>query len=439
MRYNTNGVLDSTFGTAGIVTTIIDAASSAFGSYITPNFKILAAGTTSTNNGDFATARYLGDTVAPIITITSPINGSTTPNNKPPITGTTEPGATVEVKIDTVSIGFAVVDGSGNWTITPVTALSEGMHTAMAIATDAAGNSANVSVTFTVDTTAPFVTILSPANGSITNNNQPPISGTTQPGATVEVQIDAVSIGFALVDGSGNWSITPGTPLSDASHTATAIAMDLVGNTSMASVTFTVDTTAPDLAIIFPVNGSVINNPQPTIMGTTEPGATVEVKIDSVSIGFASVDGSGNWLIMTPTPLAPGSHTVTATAQDSVGNIAIAGITFSISSTAPFLALSFPGNNALLYDPNLIIRGMSNPGSTITINLDGVNIGSTTTSSAGIFIFPVPFPLSTGVHVLIVTTTDSFGNTATVIVTFTVCISNIFVDALTKAIRAKYG
>lgn len=70
VRYNPNGVADSTFGNGGTVTTDVTGnLDSAFSSAIQPDGKIVALGETS--NGGYALVRYLGD---PIISRRAPFD-----------------------------------------------------------------------------------------------------------------------------------------------------------------------------------------------------------------------------------------------------------------------------------------------------------------------------------------------------------------------------
>merc|ERR1712146_271294 len=88
--------------------------------------------------------------------------------------GTAEAGSTVELFDGSTSIGTVTVDGSGNWSITPSSDLSEGAHSLTAKATDAAGNtSANTTaLNITVDKTIPVISSMKPAaNINPTHNN----------------------------------------------------------------------------------------------------------------------------------------------------------------------------------------------------------------------------------------------------------------------------
>ncbi|RKG55806.1 BapA prefix-like domain-containing protein [Acinetobacter cumulans] len=268
------------------------------------------------------------DSSLPVISIDplKPTNDTT-----PTVTGKTEPGATVTVEVKdstgkVVDSGPATVDSNGNWSYIPSTTLLDGAYTVDATAKDAAGNpSTATDKGLSVDTQAPTISInpLAP-----TNDTTPTVSGKTEAGATVNVEIkDAtgkvVESGPATVDSNGNWSYTPSTTLPDGAYTVDATAKDAAGNPATATDKgLAVDTQAPTISInpLAPTNDNT-----PTISGKTEPGATVNVEIKDptgkvVESGPATVDGNGNWSYTPANPLPEGPYTVDATAKDPAGN-----------------------------------------------------------------------------------------------------------------------
>ncbi|MBM0126992.1 Ig-like domain-containing protein [Pimelobacter simplex] len=85
--------------------------------------------------------------------ITAPADGSTVADATPAITGTAEPGTTVSLVIDGGTPITVPVDGSGNWSHTPTTDLTEGSHT-VTVDGNANGTGVDDTTTFTVDTPA---------------------------------------------------------------------------------------------------------------------------------------------------------------------------------------------------------------------------------------------------------------------------------------------
>ncbi|MCP5726960.1 Ig-like domain-containing protein, partial [Klebsiella pneumoniae] len=110
----------------------------------------------------------------------------------------------------------------------------------------------------TIDTTPPALPVLTSitddvgnaatpvANGGLTNDARPTLTGTAEAGATVTIYDNGVQIGTAVATG-GAWSFTPSTPLADGPHNLTFSATDAVGNASAQTggYTINVDATAP--------------------------------------------------------------------------------------------------------------------------------------------------------------------------------------------------
>jgi hypothetical protein len=190
------------------------------------------------------------DATPPVVSITSPTNGST-------VSGTVsiQVSATDNVAVASVSL---TVDGTtiGTSNTAPYAfswTTSSGSHTIVAIAKDAAGNSASNTITVsqnvvTSDITAPSVSIVSPANGSS-------VSGTVSVsvGASDNVGVKSVSL---TVDGALISSLSTApynfswntTNVADGTHSLTATATDAAGNSNSFSITVsknTVVTTLP--------------------------------------------------------------------------------------------------------------------------------------------------------------------------------------------------
>ncbi|MGU1811511.1 Ig-like domain-containing protein, partial [Pseudomonas aeruginosa] len=264
------------------------------------------------------------DAIAPPAPVIDPSNGVV-------ISGTAEAGATVILTDGNGNpIGQVTADGSGNWAFTPATPLANGT-VINALAQDAAGNNSSPT-SATVDSLAPAAPVIDPSNGSV-------IAGTAEAGATVILTDgNGNPIGQVTADGSGNWSFTPGTPLSNGT-VVNAVAQDAAGNTSGPAST-TVDSVAPAAPVIDPSNGSVI-------AGTAEAGATVILTDGGGNpIGQATADGSGNWSFTPGTPLANGT-VINAVAQDPAGNTSGPTST-TVDAVAPATPVVNPSNGSVI-------------------------------------------------------------------------------------------
>ncbi len=333
-----------------------------------PNGTVVNATATDPSGNASSPASVTVDAVAPATPVVNPSNGTT-------LSGTAEPGATVTLTDGNGNpIGQVTADGSGNWSFTPGTPLTNGT-VINAVAQDAAGNTSGP-VSTTVDAVAPATPVIDPSNGV-------ELSGTAEPGVRVILTDgNGNPIGQTLADGSGNWTFTPGTPLANGT-VVNAVAQDPAGNTSGPAST-TVDTVAPAMPVINASNGSVIT-------GTAEVGAKVILTDGNGNpIGETTADGSGNWTFTPGTPLANGT-VINAVAEDAAGNASGPASTTvdSVAPSAPLLSISADG--ALLTgtaEPNSQVR--------IVVNGDTANPITVTVDGAGNFSLPFAPPLITG-------------------------------------------
>ncbi|WNG26175.1 hypothetical protein F0U62_20720 [Cystobacter fuscus] len=303
---------------SGIWTVTLNSPLKTGGPYTATATATDAAGNTATDTSTFRV-----DTTAPAVTIDAPANGGN-PLNTPvtTVTGTAEIGSKLTVEVGGTTYTDVPVSGiDGSWTITLNSPLTNGTYTATATATDAVGNSATATSTFTVDTTPPAVAITAPANGGTSSTNVTEVTGTAEPGSKVTVVVGGTTYSNVPVV-NGSWTVTLNSPLTNGGpYTATASATDAAGNSATATSTFSVDTQAPAAPVVTgPANGDIVTDTTPIITGTAEPNTTVTVIIDDVVVGTAPVDGSGNWSYTPSTPLSLEEHKVTARTQDAAGN-----------------------------------------------------------------------------------------------------------------------
>ena len=365
---------------------------------------------------------FIADTAAPTApVITSPASGTNSNDNTPTLSGTAEANSIINIYDGATLIGTTTADGSGNWTFTPVTALTDGSHSLTATSTDAGGNvsAASPAVTFIADTVAPLApAITSPTSGTNSNDNTPTLSGTAEANSIINIYDGATLIGTTTADGSGAWTFTPTTPLTDGSHSLTATSTDAGGNVSSASpaVIFTADTAAPTApAITSPTSGTNSNDNTPTFTGTGEPGSVVKVYDGTIVIGTTTVDNSGNWTFTPTTPLTDGNHSITVTVTDAGGNTSSASpaVTFTADTSAPLApVITSPASGTNSNDNTPTFTGTGEPGSVVKVYDGTTVIGTTTVDNSGNWTFTPTTPLTDGNHSITVTVTDAGGNTS---------------------------
>jgi len=385
-----------------------------------------AAGNVSVDSN---TNTFTVDSVVPAApVVVAPGNGSYVTTVRPPITGTAEANSTVTVYIDGVVAGTTTADASGAWSFTPTTDLSQGSHTAKATSRDAAGNvsvDSNTS-TFTVDTVVPAApVVVAPGNNSYVTTLTPTFTGTAEANSTVSVYIDGVFSGTTTADASGNWSYTPTTPLiGQDAHQVYATATDAAGNASVESNTntFIVDSVKPVAPTVdAPAEGAYVTTVRPVITGTAEAGTTVKVYIDGVEVGTTTADASGNWSYTPTTDLTQGSHNVKVTSTDAAGNVSVDSNvrTFIVDSIAPVAPVVLTPENGAVEASRPTFTGTAEPGATVTIIVDGVEVGTTTADASGNWSYTIPAGspgLTDGSHSVTAKQTDAAGNTGPVAV-----------------------
>lgn len=310
------------------------------------------------------------------------------PSNGVVISGTAEARAKVILTDGNGKlIGEAIADGTGYWVFVPGSPLANGL-VVKAVAQDAAGN-ASAPASINVDALAPATPVLNPSNGTV-------ISGTAEAGSTV-VLTDGYGnpIGQVSVDGSGNWSFTPGAPLANGTVIKT-VARDAAGNTS-GPVIVTVDSVAPATPVIKPSNGI-------ELAGTAEPGARV-ILVDGNGnpIGQTTADGSGNWSFLPSAQLANGT-VLNVVAQDAAGNTSGPAST-TVDSVAPVNPVIHASNGR-------VISGTAEIGAKLILTDGSGNpIGQATADGSGNWTFTPATPLVNG-GVIIAVAQDAAGNTS---------------------------
>jgi hypothetical protein len=344
------------------------------------------------------------DTTAPALTISggsTAVTGDTTPT----ITGTSDAvGRTVTVTV-AGQTRTAVVSAGGVWTVTAGT-LTDGDHTVTATVTDTVGNASTETQILTVDLTNPTLAINGGAN-ALTGDTTPTIAGTSDAiGRTVTVTVAGQTL-TAVVTADGVWSVTT-RALTAGNTTVTAEVSDVVGNSSTANQTLTVDLTAPTITITGGVSKTT-GDTTPTISGTSNAiGRTVTVTASGQTL-TSTVSGGGTWTV-TAAVLVEGGHTVTATVTNAVSKTVTATQTLTVDLTAPELTIN-GGLTATTHDITPTISGTSDAiGRTVTVTISGQTL-TAVVAEDGTW-DATAATLTSGDHPVTATVTDTAGNSA---------------------------
>lgn len=253
----------------------------------------------------------------------------------------------------------------------------------------------------TVVPAAPVIT--SPASMSRTTDTRPAITGTAEAGATVTVTIDGSVAGTATADGNGAWTFTAANPLPLGMNTVSATQTDVAGNTGPSSptTTFFIEAANPPPVITTPRDGAMLSTRSPPIGGTASPNVTITVKLNGMVVGTTMSNAQGQWSFTPSTPLMPGTYTAVATATNVTGNVSANSntVVFTIAAgmtDAP--TVTVPANGALTKDNTPDVQGTATPGATVTVIIDGQDVGTTTADGTGAWAFSTTTPLAEGPH-----------------------------------------
>ena len=218
-----------------------------------------------------------------------------------------------------------MIDGSsGEIRIASGTTLTDGPYEVTVAATDAAGNSASVGVTITIDTTPPSFGD-DASNGFLVSSG----ADDTVVGAASATDASALSYslendadGSFVIDGSsGEIRIASSTTLTDGPYEVTVAATDAAGNSASVGVTITVDTTPPSF------EGTASDLRTNDVSAEAVVGAVVANDVGDLTYslsgtdsGFFVIDDMSGEISVGDTPLSRTSYRVDVIATDAAGN-----------------------------------------------------------------------------------------------------------------------
>ena len=301
------------------------------------------------------------------------------------------------------------------WTVgtgSSVALTGDGAKAVIVRQTDAAGNlSANsASLAFTLDTTAPVLTIALVADsGTSTTDkitNKAALKGTAVANSVVTIKDGTTTLGTATASATGAWTFTP-SGLTNGAHSFSVSQTDVAGNTGTASLAMTLDTTAAAVgaALAADTGASATDN-------ITSNGLVNVSGLEAGAVWSYSINAGTTWTTGTGTSFTltgAGAKAVLVRQTDVAGNISTntsLNFTLDTVSAAPVLALAADtGSSAtdkITSNGIVNVTGLE-AGATWTYSL---NAGTTWTAGTGTSIALT----GDGAKAVIVRQTDVAGN-----------------------------
>ncbi|EBE4750171.1 Ig-like domain repeat protein [Salmonella enterica] len=261
---------------------------------------------------------------------------------------------------------------------------------------------------------------------SITNFTKPQFVGSTAPNATVIIKINGIAVGQAVADSLGNFTFTAPETLTDGTYNLEAEAKTADGSGS-AKLVITIDSVTDKPTFELSPESSVSGHKgltptlTPSIVGTAEENAKVDIYVDNKLVASVDVDKDGNWSYeFNDNELSEGENSIKVVAVDKAGNkneTTDSIITDTIPPEKPTIELDDSSDSGIKNDnitnstlPTFI--GVAEPGSTVSIYLGLKHLGEVIVAKDGTWSYTLTTPLKDGEYNITATATDIAGHTS---------------------------
>ncbi|QGR55844.1 Ig-like domain repeat protein [Salmonella enterica] len=261
---------------------------------------------------------------------------------------------------------------------------------------------------------------------SITNFTKPQFVGSTAPNATVIIKINGIAVGQAVADSLGNFTFTAPETLTDGTYNLEAEAKTADGSGS-AKLVITIDSVTDKPTFELSPESSVSGHKgltptlTPSIVGTAEENAKVDIYVDNKLVASVDVDKDGNWSYeFKDNELSEGENSIKIVAVDKAGNkneTTDSIITDTIPPEKPTIELDDSSDSGIKNDnitnstlPTFI--GVAEPGSTVSIYLGLKHLGEVIVAKDGTWSYTLTTPLKDGEYNITATATDIAGHTS---------------------------
>lgn len=352
------------------------------------------------------------------------------------VTGTGEPGETVEVVIGDKT-QTTTIDEDGNWEteFTDDNFPGDGSFEAEVTVTDKDGNEDVLDgPSFVIDLTPPAV---STTEGTVSNNDIEnleeyadgvTIKGEGEVGASIEVTVEGHTH-TTTVDESGGWSVTftqSEIPAGENTFDATITATDPMGNQTTITDRIQVDTVPHPLSANAVTDDNTINKIESSgeviVTGTSTAGAMVTVVMEGNS-QTVETNSSGTWTVRYPAgtfATGDGDRSFTATTADAAGNTSSAThiVKVDTTTTVTFSAGNLTADNiinATEANEGVTLTGQAEAGAqSVVVDWNGVTLPATVAADGSWSVkFPTSAVQASGTTTATVTAVDAYGNTDT--------------------------
>lgn len=348
-----------------------------------------------------------GDDTPPVITPVTPEAEAFVSTGQPQITATFSDlgvgvdGASARLFVDGVERTAEAEAGSSGISYSPVDALAEEIHVVLVSVQDHAGNRAQTTWWFTVDTIPPAIVLTAPSSGQLVNEDEVLVIGEVNDASgVVDLTINGLPVSLA------GEAFESSVQLSEGLNPLGISAIDPAGNTG--SLTVEVERfSLPEIAIASPADLSILASTVVDVSGTVGAG------IASVLVNGVLATVTDTTFVAAGVPLIEGGNVLTAAATDSFGHVATDSVSVVRDLVPPRLAIYGPEEGTTVFEPTVAVRGLINDIVAGTVNASEatVTVGGLPAEVANRSFLLVDYPLQSGANPIEVVAVDEAGNT----------------------------
>lgn len=328
------------------------------------------------------------DTVAPALSLVTPLDGSTSNQAAIEVTGTLDDAAAA-----LTLNGQAVPHAEGEWSVADFV-LARGPNVLVAVATDAAGNTTEARTTVIFDPDAPVLTVEGPEAATFQNDTTVTLRGTASgPGVSVTVNGEAVEVGA-----DGVFEVVLQLP--EGEHVIVVEATSAGGTVTRTTRTVTIDLTAPTLVVTAPAPGAQLIRRVVQVEGSLDEPGTVRIgELEHV------LAAAGDWTIE-GVALVEGANIIQVSATDTAGNQRQIQVAVEVDTVPPVVTVTSPEDGLVLRAGTIDVQGTAVAADLATVELNGVVVEVAEDGSFSV----EGLALEEGRNNITAIATDAFGN-----------------------------
>ncbi len=303
------------------------------------------------------------DTQPPIVNLTSPIDSLITKQQIVDVSGTVTDSTTVTLTIN----GSSVSLGAGG-IFSYQLSVAEGLNTITIVATDVVGNKTTVTRTINKDTQSPVVNLTSPIDSLITNLQSIVVNGTVTDLTTISLTINGNPVTLGN-NGAFNAQIA----LNEGLNTVTIIATDAAGNSITISRGVVLDSQAPTVDLLLPVDSTITN-----LSSIAISGKITDAFFSSLTIGGNVVTVNADGYFSTTVSLNEGLNSAVLTAIDKAGNTTTISRSVIRDSQAPVVNIQSPIDSLVTNQASVTVSGKVSDSTKVQLTINGQTLTANT-------------------------------------------------------------